>query len=105
MAKLAPPDAELLTDEISYVPCRMGDITAVARRFTASWPAFGENLRAPSSLCTFCKGPENKIEPIVGADAVRSLLENILFLPGTLKSVKLVLQCGLGFFSECPFAG
>ena len=101
IARLAPPDAALLTDEISYVT-RQGD-----RYFATGTPFFGElarvgeNLRAPiESVCLLAKGPENKIEPIVGADAVRGLLGNILFFARDPEFVKLVFDAAFDFVSR-----
>jgi len=101
IARLAPPDAALLTDEISYVT-RQGD-----RYFATGTPFFGElarvgeNLRAPiESVYLLAKGPENKIEPIVGADAVRGLLGNILFFARDPEFVKLVFDAAFDFVSR-----
>ncbi len=93
MAKLAPPDAALLTDEY----------TAVGTPFYGELARVGENLRAPvECVYLLAKGPENKIEPIVGADAVRSLLENILFFARDPEFVKLVFDAALDFVNRVP---
>src|SRR6266852_1704303 len=77
MARLAPADAAMLTDEISYVIPREGAYFAVAAPFYGELARAGENLHAPiEALYLLAKGPENIIEPVVGADAVRGLLRN-----------------------------
>jgi hypothetical protein len=48
------------------------------------------------------KGPENKIEPVVGGDAVRGLLENILFFARDPEFVKLVFDAAVEFASRVP---
>ena len=53
MARLAPPDAALLTDEISYVIPREGGSFAVGTPFFGERARAGENLRAPLHACTF----------------------------------------------------
>ena len=68
MARLAPPDAALLTDEISYVTRQDGRYFAVGTPFFGELARVGENLRAPiESVYLLAKGPENKIEPVVGS--------------------------------------
>ena len=103
MARLAPLDAALLTDEISYVTLQDGQYFAVGTPFFGELARVGENLRAPiKCLYLLAKGPENKIEPIVGADAVRGLLGNILFFARDPEVVKLVFDAAFDFVSRVP---
>jgi hypothetical protein len=103
MARLAPPDAALLTDEISYVIRQQGRYSAVGTPFFGELSRAGENLRAPiEALYLLAKGPENKIEPIEGADAVRGLLGNILFFARDPESVKLVFDTAFDFVNQIP---
>jgi hypothetical protein len=103
MARLAPPDAALLTDEISYVTRQDGGYFAVGTPFFGELARAGENLRAPiECLYLLAKGPENKIEPITGAEAVGALLGNILFFARDPKFVKLVFDAALDFVSRVP---
>jgi hypothetical protein len=63
----------------------------------------GENLRAPiACLYLLAKGPENKIEPIGGTEAVGALLGNILFFARDPNFVKLVFNAALDFVSHVP---
>jgi hypothetical protein len=103
MARLAPPDVALLTDEISYVTRQDGRYFAVGTPFFGELARVGENLRAPiDAVYLLAKGPENKIEPIVGADAVRGLLGNILFFARDPEFVKLVFDAAFDFVSHVP---
>jgi hypothetical protein len=103
MARLAPPDAALLTDEISYVTRRHGRYFAVGTPFFGELARVGENLHAPiEALYLLAKGPENKIEPIVGADAVRGLLGNILFFARDPEFVKMVFDTAFEFVNHVP---
>jgi hypothetical protein len=103
MARLAPPDVALLTDEISYVTLQDGRYTAVGTPFFGELARVGENLRAPiECVYLLAKGPENKIEPIIGADAVRGLLGNILFFARDPEFVKLVFDAAFDFVSRVP---
>jgi hypothetical protein len=103
IARLAPPDAALLTDEISYVTLQDGQYTAVGTPFFGELARVGENLRAPiECVYLLAKGPENKIEPVVGGDAVRGLLGNILFFARDPEFVKLVFDAAVEFVNRVP---
>ena len=103
MATLAPPDAALLTDEISYVTRQQGRYFAMGTPFFGELARVGENLQAPiDTLYLLAKGPENKIEPIEGADAVRGLLGNILFFARDPEFVKMVFDAAFDFVAHVP---
>ena len=103
MARLAPHDAALLTDEISYVTRRDGSYFAVGTPFYGELARVGENLQAPiEAVYLLDKGPQNKIEPIEGADAVRGLLANILFFARDPEFVKNVFNSAVDFASQVP---
>jgi hypothetical protein len=103
MARLAPPDVALLTDEISYVTVQDGRYTAIGTPFFGELARVGENLRAPiECVYLLAKGSENKIEQVVGADAVRGLLENILFFARDPEFVKLVFDAAVEFANRIP---
>jgi hypothetical protein len=101
IAKLAPPDVALLTDEISYVVPQEGQYMAMGTPFFGELARPGENLSARiEALYLLAHGPENKIEPLAGAAAVRALLENILFFARDPEWVKLVFDAAVGFVSH-----
>ncbi|HXP81115.1 MAG TPA: hypothetical protein VN976_14515 [Verrucomicrobiae bacterium] len=103
MARLAPPDAALLTDEISYVTRKGSSYLAVGTPFFGELAKAGENLRAPiEALYLLAKGPKNKIEPIEDAAAVRALLENILFFARDPEFVKLIFDTACEFANHVP---
>jgi hypothetical protein len=103
MARLAPPDAALLTDEISYVTRQEGRYAAVGTPFFGELARAGENLQAPiEALYLLAKGPENKIEPITGTDAVCGLLGNILFFARDPEFVNLVFNTACDFAARIP---
>jgi hypothetical protein len=103
MARLAPPDAQLLTDEISYV-CRNGaQYCAFGTPFVGELARAGENLSAPIAAVYFlAKGAENRIEPMVPGEGARALLENILFFAKEHELVDLVFQAACDFVSRVP---
>jgi hypothetical protein len=103
MVRLAPPDAALLTDEISYVTRQEGRYVAVGTPFFGELARVGENLQAPIEvLYLLAKGPQNKIEPIEGADAVRGLMENVLFFARDPEFVKMVFDAAFEFVAQVP---
>lgn len=103
MARLAPADVALLTDEISYVTRDEGGYTAVGTPFYGELARPGENLRAPiSAVYLLAKGSENRIEPVTGADAVRGLMANILFFARDPESVKRVFDAANDFVKRVP---
>jgi hypothetical protein len=103
MARLAPPDATLLTDEISYVTRQEGRYFAVGTPFFGELARVGENVQAPIEvLYLLAKGPENKVEPIEGVDAVHGLMGNILFFARDPEFVKLVFHAACDFVSHVP---
>jgi hypothetical protein len=103
IARLAPPDAALLTDEISYVTRRDGRYFGVGTPFFGELARVGENLHAPvEALYLLAKGPENKIEPVAAADAVRGLLGNILFFSRDPEFVKMVFDTAFDFVNHIP---
>ncbi len=103
IAGLAPSDAVLLTDEISYVRSQDGGYSAFGTPFTGELAKLGENIHAPiAALYLLAKGPQNRIEPVGGAEAVRALLSNILFFAEDAELVPLVFQSAWDFIARVP---
>jgi hypothetical protein len=131
ISRLAPQDVVLLTDEISYVrkfrsqesgvgsqnedatTCP-SSLTPDTRPLTPAFVAFGtpfagelarigENLRAPiAALYLLAQGTENRIEAVSQAEAVRALLQNILFFAHDEELVRLVFESAFDFVSRVP---
>lgn len=103
IARLAPPDAALLTDEISYVTRREGAYFAMGTPFYGELARVGENLSAPIEVVyLLAKGPENRIEPIEPADAIREFMGNILFFARDPEFVKMVFDTAVDFVTRVP---
>jgi hypothetical protein len=82
---------------------RDGRYVAVGTPFYGELARPGLNLRAPIEvLYLLAKGPENKIEEIEKADAVRGLLGNILFFARDPEFVNLVFNTAFEFVSRVP---
>jgi hypothetical protein len=108
ISRLAPADATLLTDEISYV-CK-GDVStnsegyvAFGTPFTGELAKLGENTSAPvAALYLLAQGPENRIDPVGAADAGRELLANMLFFAEDQEMVHQVFQAACDFVHRVP---
>jgi len=103
ISRLAPPDAALLTDEISYVRRRGKGYTAFGTPFTGELAKLGENVYAPiAAVYLLAKGPENRIDPVPAAEAARALLANILFFAEDEELVRTIFNSAFEFVSRVP---
>jgi len=103
ISRLAPPDAHVLTDEISYVRKEAGGYFAYGTPFAGDLARPGENLRAPlAALYLLAQGPENRIDVVSAADAARGLLSCILFFAKDAALVQAVFQSALDFVERVP---
>ena len=103
ISRLAPSDAVLLTDEISYVREGGGPYVAYGTPFAGELARIGENLHAPiAALYLLAKGSENRIEPVEEAAALRALMRNILFFAEDPQLVADVFQSASSFVRRVP---
>ncbi|MGA9427196.1 MAG: hypothetical protein WBV33_19110, partial [Terracidiphilus sp.] len=103
MARLAPADVKLLTDEASYVRKVDGRYFAYGTPFAGELGAPGENISAPiAALYLLKKAPQNRIDEIDPADAVRRLLRNILFFAHQADMVRQVFESACAFVAAVP---
>jgi hypothetical protein len=100
LARLAPPDATVLTDEISYVRRTGNGYRAYGTPFAGELARVGENVSAPlSGLYLLEKGQENRIEPLEPLAAARTLMRHILFFAHDEGMVKKVFDSVMTFVS------
>lgn len=105
ISRLAPPDATLLTDEVSYVRKNDHDYVAFGTPFTGELDKLGENVSAPiSTLFLLSKGQENRIDRISPGEATRSLLANILFFAEDEELVQAMFHSAFEFVNRVPVA-
>jgi hypothetical protein len=103
ISRLAPSDATLLTDEISYVRRQNGGYIAYGTPFTGELARLGENTSAPvAALYLLAKGKENRIEPTGVAEAARELLSNMLFFADDPEMVHQAFQAACDFVGCVP---
>jgi len=103
ISRLAPPDATLLTDEISYVRKQGDGYVAFGTPFTGELAKLGENASAPvAALYLLAQGPENRIEPVKVADAGRGVLANMLFFAEDPAMVQKAFKAACDFVDRVP---
>jgi hypothetical protein len=103
IAGLAPADASLLTDEISYVRKQAYGYSACGTPFTGELEKLGENVSAPiAALYLLAKGPANRIAPVPAAEAARALLSNILFFAKDREMIGALLNSACEFVGRVP---
>jgi hypothetical protein len=103
IARLAPSDVTLLTDEISYVVKDSREYFAFGTPFAGELARVGENLRAPlAEVFLLTQGPTNKIEPLDTAVAAHALLRNTLFFAEDPEMVDAVFQSVCDFVRRVP---
>jgi hypothetical protein len=107
ISHLAPSDATLLTDEISYVrraPTSADGYIAYGTPFAGELAKPGENVQAPiETLYLLAQGPENRIDSLGShSEAARALLRNILFFAHDPELVEQVFQAALDFVQRVP---
>jgi hypothetical protein len=103
ISRLAPSDATLLTDEISYVRRQDQNYFAFGTPFTGELAKVGENCSAPvAAIYLLAQGPENRIDPMLVADAGRELLANMLFFAEDQEMVHYAFQAACDFVDRVP---
>jgi len=103
MSRLAPPGVTLLTDEISYLQPSDGSYAAFGTPFAGELARSGENCSAPAAALFFLEqGPENRLDEIAPAEAVRRLMRNILFFAEDPLLVEKLLVTACDFVAKVP---
>lgn len=103
IARLAPPDTILLTDEISYVRPTNPGYTAWGTPFSGELGRIGENASAPIHTIFFLQqGSENRLEAVDSVTAVRRLLRNILFFSDQSTLVGMVFESACECIKRVP---
>jgi hypothetical protein len=103
MTRLAPADITLLTDEISYLRPSNNGYAAYGTPFAGELARPGENCSAPVSALFFLEqGPENRVDEVPAADAVRRLMRNILFFAEDKLLVEKLLATACDFVDRVP---
>ena len=105
MARLAPPDATVLTDEISYVRRIGNNYKAYGTPFAGELARVGANTSAPlETLYLLVQGRENRTKAVPKIDAARALMRHILFFAEEKEMVARVFDSVLEFVSRIEVA-
>jgi hypothetical protein len=108
MSRLAPPDATVLTDEISYVrrsAASSNNYVAFGTPFAGELARIGANTSAPlKALYLLVQGPENRFQPIAKIDAARAIMRHVLFFAEEKDLVAKVFDSVLDFVSRVHVA-
>ncbi len=103
MTRLAPPDTILLTDEMSYLRPNGDGYLAFGTPFAGELARAGENCSAPVLALFFLEhGPENRVEELPSAQAVRRLMRNILFFAEDQGLVEMLFATACDFVAKVP---
>lgn len=105
MARLAPADATVLTDEVSYVR-RVGNAyQAYGTPFAGELARSGANLSAPlHTLFLLEKASANRIHPVPPRVAASELMRHILFFAQDADLVRGVFDSAVEFVSRVNIA-
>jgi hypothetical protein len=105
ISRLAPRDAAVLTDEISYVRRVGPGYRAYGTPFAGELARAGENLSAPLETLFFLEqGPVHRLEPVDQRVAARALLRHILFFAHDEELVRRVFDAALDFVARVKLA-
>ena len=103
ISSLAPADATLLTDEISYIRYESGRFIACGTPFAGELARLGANASAPvETVFLLAKGPENRIDPVEPGEAAQRILRNILFFADDPAMVKRVFESTCALVEQVP---
>jgi hypothetical protein len=109
ISRLAPTDATVLTDEISYIR-RSGakndkSYTAFGTPFAGELARIGANTSAPlEALYLLVQGRENRIAPVSKIEAARAIMRHVLFFAEEKHLVAKVFDSVLEFVSRVQVA-
>ena len=103
LSRLAPAQATLLSDEISFVR-RSGDrYAAHGTPFAGELARAGDNVSAPlAAIYLLDKGATNAITPMAQAEALRAMLANVLFFARDGELVRAVLDSAADLVERVP---
>lgn len=103
MARLAPSDVTVLTDEVSFIRRVGTGYEAHGTPFAGELARSGAKLSSPlDTVFLLEKAPSNFIHPIFTSLAAKALLRHILFFAEDADLVRQVFDSALEFVSRVP---
>jgi len=103
LSRLAPQDAVLLTDEVSYIRKVGSRYFAYGTPFAGELALNGENACAPvRAVYLIFHGPSNIVTPLAAANAISGIMRNVLFFAADETLVQSVFQTVCDFVLNVP---
>jgi hypothetical protein len=103
ISRLAPLDVTLLTDEISYIRRDKDRYVAFGTPFAGELAKVGKNIHAPLKALYFLRqGLDNKVESMNRTEAIRQLMENVLFFAQDQELVGYVFESACNLIQTIP---
>ncbi|MHB8735624.1 MAG: hypothetical protein ACYC6M_10010 [Terriglobales bacterium] len=103
LARMAPAEAVVLSDEISYVRPEGGAYRAFGTPFAGDLGRGGENVAAPlAMLCFLRQGEEHRLRRLPAVQALRTLLQHILFFARDPGAVRQVFEAAQALVQQVP---
>lgn len=103
MARLAPADVTLLTDEISYVRKTPAGYVAYGTPFAGELGESGDRVSAPlAAIYRLEQAPDTHVEPLTAGDGVRTLMRNVLFFAEDAGLTRQVFEAACDCACEVP---
>ena len=103
IAQLAPPEATLLSDEISYIRKQGSQYVAYGTPFTGELGQNGDNISAPvRAVYLLAHGPHNSVTALSPAAATSGLMRNVLFFASENALVQSLFASVCDFVLKVP---
>jgi hypothetical protein len=103
ISRLAPPDAAVLSDEVSCLRPTAEGYAAFGTPFRGGLNVVAQPIRAPvRALYLLCHGQETRIEPVKGGAAVRAVISNMLHASLKESSAPAILDAACEFVRRTP---
>jgi hypothetical protein len=103
ISRLAPPEAILLSDEISFLRLTNNEYQACGTPFAGEFGQPGKNISAPLNTIFFLEqGSENRIEDLSPAIALKIFLRNVLFFSHDQQLVERVFDSAVRLVETVP---
>jgi hypothetical protein len=103
VARLASGTAAVLTDEISLLRRERGEWRAYGTPFWGEFHAGGQNASFPlTGVYLLQKARENRVEPLERSQALRAVLENVLFFSKEKAHQERLLEWAAALVEQVP---
>ncbi|MDE2407361.1 MAG: hypothetical protein KGL91_05810 [Xanthomonadaceae bacterium] len=103
ISRLVPEDGHILTDEMSFLRPEADGWYAYGTPFSGELARPGENLRVKlAGIFLLAKGPDNRIDTLSPAEAVRALMGNILYFARDGALTARVLDNAIALAAQVP---